>query len=248
VLRNLGERLGEFCGDGAYAYLLDRETTVPSDSPLVVFDTARCPEIVLQPVMFSIVEHVTREIARHRNRHESTGQERSMFGGRTVLLIDEAWHLVGRAETGTYANDLARRARHLGLFFIVMSQHLSDFETEHGLALLRNSTMQLLFAQHPDEIPFVREALRLSEQEGEVIARLKTVKGSFSQALWVNGSRGRGRIALRIGPTEYWAYTSDPLRDVPVRDAAIAEHEDNAWAGVISLARRHADMPAEAEA
>jgi TraG P-loop domain len=238
VLRSLAERLGEFCGDGAYAYLLDRETTVSTDSPLVVFDTARCPEIVLQPVMFAIVEHVTREIARHRRQHESSGAQPSMFGGRTVLLIDEAWHLVGRAETGTYANDLARRARHLGLFFIVMSQHLSDFETEHGLALLRNSTMQLLFAQHADEVPFVQEALRLSDQEAELIARLKTVKGSHSQALWVNGSRGRGRVALRLGPTEYWAYTSDPLRDVPMRDAAIAAHDDDAWAGVVALARR----------
>ena len=119
-----------------------------------------------------------------------------------------------------------------------MSQHLSDFETEHGLALLRNSTMQLLFAQHPDEISFVQDALRLSDQEAALIAQLKTVKGSYSQALWVNGTRGRGRVALRLGPTEYWAYTSDPLRDVPLRNAAIAAHGDEAWAGVVALARR----------
>jgi TraG P-loop domain len=238
LLRNLAERLGEFCGEGAYAYLLDRETTVPSDSPLVVFDTTRCPEIVLQPMMFAIVEHVKREVVRHRVQHARSQAKPSMFGGRTVLLIDEAWHLVGRAETGTYANDLARRARHLGLFFIVMSQHLSDFETEHGLALLRNSTMQLLFAQHPDEVQFVQEALRLSNQEAEVISRLKTVKGSYSQALWINGSRGRGRVALRLGPTEYWSFTSDPLRDAPMRDSAIADHDGDAWAGVVALARR----------
>jgi type IV secretory pathway VirB4 component len=238
VLRNLAERLGEFCGAGAYAYLLDRETTIPRDSAVVVFDTTRCPEVVLQPVMFSIVEYVTREIARHREAYqEVAGAGRSMFGGRTVLLIDEAWHLVGRAETGSYANDLARRARHLGLFFVVMSQHLSDFETEHGLALLRNSTMQLLFAQHPDEIPFVQEALRLSDREADLIGRLKTVKGSHSQALWVNGSRGRGRVAIRVGPTEYWAFTSDPLQDVPRRQAAIAEQGGDAWRGVISVAR-----------
>ena len=68
------------------------------------------------------------------------------------MLIDEAWHLVGRPETGEYANDLARRARHLGLCLIVMSQQLSDFDTEHGLALLQNSTMQMLLAQHPNEL------------------------------------------------------------------------------------------------
>ena len=81
------------------------------------------------------------------------------------MLIDEAWHLVGRPETGEYANDLARRARHLGLVLIVMCQQLSDFDTEHGLALLQNSTMQLLLAQHPNEIPFIRDALQLSDRE-----------------------------------------------------------------------------------
>jgi hypothetical protein len=160
-----------------------------------------------------------------------------MFAGRTVLLIDEAWHLVGRRETGEYANDLARRARHLGLFLIVLSQHLSDFSTEHGLALIRNSTMQLLLNQHPDEIPFVREALSLSDEEASMIARLQTVKGSYSQMYFVNGTRGRGRVALRVGPTEYWCFTSDPLRDVPMRDAEIERNGGDIWAAVTSLAQ-----------
>jgi hypothetical protein len=239
TLRNLAERLGEFCGEGSYAYLLDRETSVPRDSPLVVFDTRRCPEVVLKPVMFSIVEYVTRAIERHRDQHlELTGAAGApMFAGKTVLLIDEAWHLVGRKETGEYANDLARRARHLGLFLIVMSQHLSDFATEHGLALIRNSTMQLFLSQHPDEIPFVQEALGLSDEEAALIGRLKTVKGSHSQMFWVNGVRGKGRVALRIGPTEYWCFTSDPLRDAPLREAAIKEHDGDVWSAVQSLAR-----------
>jgi hypothetical protein len=239
VLRNLAERLGEFCGEGSYAYLLDRETTVSSDCPLVVFDTRRCPEVVLKPVMFSILEYVTRAIERHRDENRELASEPGapMFTGKTVLLIDEGWHLVGRRETGEYANDLARRARHLGLFLIVMSQHLSDFSSEHGLALIRNSTMQLLLNQHPDEIPFVQEALRLSDEEAALIGRLNTVKGSHSQIFWVNGTRGKGRVSLRVGPTEYWCFTSDPLRDVPLRAAAI-EAEGDVWAGIADLVRR----------
>jgi type IV secretory pathway VirB4 component len=239
VLRNLAERLGEFCGAGSYAYLLDRETSISQDSPLVVFDTRRCPEVVLRPVMFAIVEYITRAVERHRDqfRELSAKRDAPMFTGRTVLLIDEAWHLVGRKETGEFANDLARRARHLGLFLIVMSQHLSDFATEHGLALIRNSTMQLLLAQHPDEIGFVQDALQLSDEEAALIGRLKTVKGSHSQAFWVNGNRGKGRVALRVGPVEYWCFTSDPVRDEPLRQAAIAEHDGDVWAAVTDLAR-----------
>lgn len=238
VLRNLSERLGEFCGDGAYAYLLDRHTTVPADSPLVVFDTRRCPDAVLKPVMFSILEYITRAIERHRDAHaELSGRpDAPMFAGKTVLLLDEAWHLVGRKETGEYANDLARRARHLGLFLIVVSQQLSDFATEHGLALIRNSTMQLLLNQHPDELSFVQEALRLTEEEAALVGRLKTVKGSHAQIFWVNGTRGKGCVALRIGPTEYWCFTSDPVGDVPVREAAIQQHGGDVWAAIAQLA------------
>ncbi|MDW5598840.1 hypothetical protein VSS74_31065 [Conexibacter stalactiti] len=238
VLRNLAERLGEFCGEGSYAYLLDRDTTVPADSPLVVFDTRRCPDVVLKPVMFAILEYITRTIERHRDGNADTAAaaDAPKFAGKSVLLLDEAWHLVGRRETGEYANDLARRARHLGLFLIVVSQQLSDFATEHGLALIRNSTMQLLLNQHPDELAFVQEALGLTDEEAALVGRLKTVKGSHSQMFWVNGTRGKGRVALRLGPTEYWCYTSDPLRDAPLRDAAVQRNGGDVWRAVAELA------------
>jgi type IV secretory pathway VirB4 component len=239
LLRNLAMRLNEYCERGTYAYLLDRETTVPRDSPLVVFDTRRCPQDVLRPVMFSIMEYVTGTVERHWAAHRAGAAEAGApnFAGRSVMLIDEAWHIVGRPETGEYANDLARRARHLGLVLIVMSQQLSDFDTEHGLALLQNSTMQMLLAQHPNEIAFIQQALRLSDEEARIVGRLKTVKGSHAQLLWINGTRGRGRVALRLGPTEYWAFTSDQGADVPLREAKLAEHDQDAWAAIRDLAR-----------
>ena len=133
------------------------------------------------------------------------------------MLIDEAWHLVRRRETGEYANDLALRARHLGLVLAVMFQQLSQADTEHGLALLQNATMQLLLAQHPSELDFMQSALQLSDEERELVGRLKTVKGSHAQMLWINGTRGRGRVALRVGPTRVLGLH---LRPGPRRPAA----------------------------
>ena len=118
-----------------------------------------------------------------------------------------------------------------------MSQQLSDFDTEHGLALLQNSTMQMLLAQHPNEIGFIRDALGLSEEEARLVGRLKTVKGSHAQLLWINGSRGRGRVSLQVAPTEYWCFTSDQGADVPLRDAKLAEHGGDVWAAIGELAR-----------
>jgi hypothetical protein len=239
TLRNLADRLSEYCGDGTYAYLLDRETTVPSDARLVVFDTRRCPDSELRVVMFSIMEYITTTVERHWTAHKEVASQPGapLFHGRSIMLIDEAWHLISRPETGEYANNLARRARHLGLVLIVMSQQLSDFDTDYGVALLGNCSQQLLLSQNPKEIPFIAETLQLSEREAAELARLKTVKGRHAQMLWLNGTRGRGKVALRIGPTEYWAFTSDPT-EVAMREAEIKQHDGNVWAAIATLAKR----------
>ena len=162
------------------------------------------------------------------------------------MLIDEAWHLVRRRETGEYANDLALRARHLGLVLAVMFQQLSQADTEHGLALLQNATMQLLLAQHPSELDFMQtRAASSPTRNASSSARLKTVKGSHAQMLWINGTRGRGRVSRRASARlEYWAFTSDQGRDVPRRDAALREHDGDAWAAISALARTTATQPA----
>ena len=239
TLRNLADRLAEYCGEGTYAYLFDRETTVPLEAPLVVFDTRRCPESELRLVMFQVMEYVTTTVERHWNAHKAAASKPGapLFLGRSIMLIDEAWHLISRPETGAYANNLARRARHLGLVLIVMSQQLSDFDTEHGVALLGNSSQQLLLAQNPKEIPFIADTVQLSEREAAELQRLKTVKGRHAQMLWLNGTRGHGKVALRVGPTEYWAYTSDPT-EVAIRETEIASHDGNVWAAITTLAKR----------
>ena len=145
--------------------------------------------------------------------------------------------LINRQETGEFANELARRARHLGLWLIVISQQLSDFDTEHGVALLKNSSQRLLLAQEPHEIPFIQDTLELSDREAKELFRLKTVKGRHAQLLWLNGTRGHGKVALRIGPKEYWAFTSHPT-EVAMRDAEIQAHDGNVWAAIDTLAKR----------
>jgi hypothetical protein len=191
--------------------------------------------------MFAIMEYVTGTVERRWRAHlQHPGEHaRSRFAGRSIMLIDEAWHIVRRPETGEYANDLALRARHLGLWLVVLSQQLSQFDTEHGLALLRNSTQQMLLAQHPNELDFVQAALQLSDEERRLVGQLKTVKGSHAQMLWINGTRGRGRVSLRVGPTEYWSFTSDQATDAPRRAAALATHHGDAWAAVGELAGKH---------
>ena len=216
----------------------------------MVFDTRRCPESELRLVMFALMEYITGTVERHWHAHRADASRPGapLFLGRSMMLIDEAWHLISRPETGAYANNLARRARHLGLVLIVMCQQLSDFDTEHGVALLGNSSQQLLLAQNPKEIPFIADTVQLSEREAAELQRLKTVKGRHAQMLWLNGTRGHGKVALRVGPTEYWAYTSDPTEQA-IRETEITRQDGNVWAAITTLAKRgtraHRDRPAD---
>ncbi|MGA2163714.1 MAG: DUF87 domain-containing protein [Solirubrobacteraceae bacterium] len=239
ALRNLAERLGEFCGQGAYSYLLDRETSIPGDSPLVVFDTEHCPEAILGAVMLSIVEYVVRQVKAHhaKNSHlaGAPGVQRLLLV--CVLLIDEAWHKVASPEAGVYLADLARRARHLALLLIIISQALSDLNTEHGLPLLVNNAIVALFKQkNTGELTFGREAYGLSEEETAIVASLETVKGRYADVYLINGPRGKGKVRIPVGPTEYWAFTSEKFRDLPARNAMIEKHHGNVWAALCELA------------
>jgi hypothetical protein len=124
--------------------------------------------------------------------------------------------------------------------FIVATQQLSDLDTDHGRALLRNATQHLFLAQNASEVDWAQETLNLTAREAAVIKRLQTIKGSQAQCFWINGTRGRGQIAIRLGATEQWAYTSDPVRDAPTRAAKVAEHDGNTWAAIHELARQGA--------
>jgi type IV secretory pathway VirB4 component len=247
TLRNLAGRLGEFCGSGAYSYLLDRETNIPQDSRLVVFDTRSCPEAILGPVMFSIIEYVTRTVKRHSEEHAHLiGQPGvPQMLDLCMLVIDEVWHKVASPEAGVHVAGLARQARHLGLFLLILSQLLSDLDTEHGRALLRNLGMAIWLKQlNADELEFAQRALALSEVQAAIIANLQTVKGRYSEFFWSNGARGMGRERLPLGPTEYWCFTSEPHVDVPRRNAMIAKHGGEVWPAIRELAR--SGVPVEA--
>jgi hypothetical protein len=243
ALRNLAERLSEYCGNGAYAHIADQPSTHVPDAPLLVFDTKRCPEAVLKPVIFTVLEFITRTVERHRDEHRELAAQADapLFTGRSIMLGDEFWSVVANPALGGYANDLARRSRHLGLTLLIATQQLSDFDNEYGLALLRNSTVQIFLSQHREELDFVQRALGLSDSEVELIARLKTVKGAYSQAFWVNGTRGRGQVSLRVGPMEMWAFTSDPVRDAPLREQKIAEYGGDVWRAILDLAGHRPD-------
>ena len=226
--RNLAQRLGEFCGDGTYAYLFDRPTTIGADdAPLVVFNTRLVPDDVEAPVIFAVLEFVKRRVerryAQHLRRRADGRPVAGPLDGTSAVVVEEIWKLVGRRATGAWLVELAKRARHIGLWLIAITQQRSDLASREGRALLDNSTIQLFLRNGPDDVAHIAEALKLSGEEVAQITRLVTEKRSHAEAYFVNGERGRGGITIRLGSHAYWLATSDPVVDVPWREAALAD-------------------------
>jgi len=228
IYRNLGHRLTEVCGDGTYGYLFDRPTTIQAeDAPLVVFNTRNVPDDVAAPLLFAVLEFVSRRVERRYEDHiHALAAGRTAagpFDGTSCVVIEELWKLVERRATGAWVNELAKRARHIGLWLVAITQQRSDLAGPQGRALLDNSTIQIFLRNGPDDIAHIAQALHLSPEEVDQISRLTTEKGSHAQAYIINGERGRGAVTIRLGSDIYWLATSDPLTDVPTRELALDE-------------------------
>jgi hypothetical protein len=144
---------------------------------------------------------------------------------------EELWKLVERRVTGVDQR-ARRRARDPEIFLVCVTQQRSDLAGPWGKALLDNSTMQLFLRRSPDELGHLREALKLTDAEVAQIAHLKTDKWRAAQAYLINGTRGRRTVSVRLGPREYWICTSDPISDVPEREAALRQTDEDAWAAL----------------
>jgi hypothetical protein len=104
--------------------------------------------------------------------------------------------------------------------------------------------MQLFLRQSPDELAYLRDALKLTDAEVAQIAHLKTDKRRAAQAFLVNGTRGRGTVSVRLGPRAYWICTSDPIADVPEREGALRTSSEDPWAALDRLAVGAEQLPA----
>lgn len=235
-LRRLAARLEPYVAGGAAAWLADDETTIDSEAPLVLFDLAGLPDALAGPVMLTLVDFIDRDVQRRRARHLA-GHDAAAgpWAGRAFVAIDEAWKTLMTEAAGQWLNEWARRTRHIETALLVITQHLADFDNAQGAALLRNSVLRLIFRTSPGELAGVRDALALNPEDLDTITRLETRRGEYSTCLLDSEAHGRAVVQLHLGDMEYWTCSADPHRDQPLRHAALAECNGDAWGALRRL-------------
>jgi hypothetical protein len=221
VLRSLAERLHDFVDEGAYAYLTDAETSIPEHAPLMAFDTKDIPNEVVPAALFIIAEAVVRRVEARREAHLAAGGGPGDWTARTFLVIDEAWKLVERPATGRLVMEWGLRSRHLALWLIAITQQMRHLDNQYGRALLDNAAIRLFLNQEEKELRYVQDAIAMSDEAIHCIKALTTDKRRYSNAYLMNGKHGQGTVTIQVSDYEYWATTSDPDNDEPLRQAAL---------------------------
>ncbi len=235
ALRSLISELSEYVGGGTHAAMWDRETSLPADAPLLIFDYRDVDEQNLIALVLANMEWTRREVQRVDRAARSDPIAGAVYHGRSIVGLDEGWSWAQVPALAGEVQTWARQGRAYGAAFMVVSQDPADFEGE-AEAVLRNASIRIVHQLDKGMLAFVRDTVDLSPEMTDSLKSLRKVAGRYSEALVMNGPRGDGRVCAVLGAHEYWAWTSEPQIDVPRRERAIADHGGDVWAALVQLA------------
>ncbi len=225
ISRSLAERISPYVGEGVYAGLLDGPTSIPPDAVMEVYNFADLTKKVVPIAMFLLLEHLW-EVIKGRQK-------------RTLFVMDEGWSLLKNPSTADFVEEVTRRGRHYGLSVLNMSQAVKDYDNEIGRAVISNTSLAVLLAQHPNEIEHVQSVFKLTPDERDKVAGFhKASRHAASAYLHSPEGAESGSIHLWLTPEEYWLFTSapEPRNEPALRRAAIERHRGDAWAACRELA------------
>ncbi|MHB1128207.1 MAG: TraG/VirB4 family ATPase, partial [Bacillota bacterium] len=123
-------------------------------------------------------------------------------GKRTVLVVDEAWLLADpqTPQALGFLRDLSKRIRKYKGSLVVITQNVVDFLAPElsrlGQPVITNASSKLLMRQESRDLEALRELLRLSDAEGDLLAAAGRGEG-----LLLAGNQ-RVRVRIEAAPHE----------------------------------------------
>lgn len=139
-----------------------------------------------------------------------------------LMLIDEAWDLLGNADAGDFIERAYRTYRKYGGSAGVITQSFADFKLSKAAeAAYANSSWTFSMRQKPEslEAAFRDGRVMADEQLKEVLRSVTTLQGEFSE-VWIRCDSGSGVYRFIADPATYWLFTTSP-RDKGIRNRMI---------------------------
>lgn len=188
--RGLAERLERYI-KGSLAGIFDQPSNLDIRNTFTVF-SVRDLEDQLRPVaMFIILDYIWTRVKKETRKR--------------LLIVDEAWYLMRYPDSATFLYSIAKRARKYYLGLTTITQDVEDFlASAYGEAIVTNSSIQVLFKQHPAAIEKVSKVFYLSEGEKRLLLSSNIGEGLFFA--------GPNHVAIQIvaSPDEHQLITTKP--------------------------------------
>ncbi len=147
--------------EGVFSFM-NKQTSISFDNKFVCFNIGDMPKQVKPLVMFLILDYIYMKMKETRERK--------------LLVVDEAWSLLGHAEEASYIFEIVKTCRKFNMGLLLITQDVADLiNSKAGHAVLANSSYSLLLRQKPAVIDSVVRTFHLSQMEKEYL--LTAVQG-----------------------------------------------------------------------
>ncbi len=150
TIRSLITRMSMYV-DGVFSFL-NKHTNINFNNQFVTFDIGTMPKQVKPTVMFLVLDYIYMKMKETLDRK--------------LLVIDEAWSLLGRAEDASYIFEIVKTCRKFNLALFLINQEVEGMlDSNAGKSVLANSSYTLLMRQKPAVIQNIQKTFFLSEAE-----------------------------------------------------------------------------------
>ncbi len=193
------QRLSKYT-KGSWSTFLNQPTNVDINRKMVVF-SIRDMEDELKPVaMYIVTHHIWNAVRKNLKKR--------------LLVVDEAWIMMKSDDTASFLFGIAKRGRKYFLGLATITQNIDDFlKSQYGVAIVTNSSMQLLLKQSPSSIDKLQEVFHLTDEEKYLLLESGVGEGIFFAGL--------KHVAIKVvaSYTEQQIVTSDPSQILAIKKA-----------------------------
>lgn len=150
TIRSLINRLSMYT-EGVFSFL-NQQTNINFGNRFVCFDIGNLPKQVKPTMMFLVLDYIYMKMKRDLERK--------------LLVIDEAWSLLGRTRDASYIFEIVKTCRKFNLALFLINQEVEGMlESEAGKSVLANSSYTLLMRQKPAVMRNIEKTFFLSGTE-----------------------------------------------------------------------------------
>lgn len=206
--------LGPYVHTGRYASITDRPTSVPLDSPMLVFDLGPLSGAQSAAAMTLIAAVTDRRTAFTATaRKEGSGDDATR---KSILVVDEGWFILNYAGGQEWIDQLARMGRQRGLYSLFLSQGFAEIlRNPVAVSFVNNASCAALYQQGEGSTPEVMERFTLSAYDMHVLNNLSAERGVYAEA-YMRFRRADAAhpasavVRITLSPYEYFLFKSHP--------------------------------------